>query len=109
MARRLNVDFEILPRVVNVPSQLRNPPKWLNRDLKVVKYIDDALILEKLKVADQPLLDHDGRRIRVVKAIKSGQKFDSIAGRARHRGMKVNEKKTAVLCLSDALTFSPEA
>ena len=52
-------DFEIefLPQAVNVPPRLRRPPKWEDRPLSVVKYIDDAILLEKVNVQKEPLLE----------------------------------------------------
>ena len=52
MVRQLDQDFEILPRVINVPPHLKNPPRWKEEAIKVVKYIDEALILEKCNVHD---------------------------------------------------------
>ena len=44
---------EILPNVVNVPPSLRVLPKWNEEKLKVQKYIDDGVLIEKMNF--QPL------------------------------------------------------
>ena len=53
----------------------------------------------------EPLLELDRKRISVAKATKTEDMFSTIVERARGRGMKVNGKNTAILCLSDTITF----
>ena len=74
----------------------------------MAKYIDDAIIMEKLDTSSFPLLDDQGKKIKTIRAPRSEQVFDRSARRATGRGMKVNQKKTTVLCISDAISFRPE-
>ena len=67
------------------------------------------MILEKVNVHGFPLLDIEGTRTKIVRAPRSEQMFDRIARNAGGRGMKVNQKKTTVLCISDAISCRPEA
>ena len=68
--------------MVNVPSNLRVPPKWVLKEVKVVKYIDDALIMEKTNIHSEPLLDTLEGRVREARAPLSEQMFAYIAQRA---------------------------
>ena len=91
-----------------MPVHLRKQPSWKSRPVEVVKYIDDALILEKVDVYREPLLDTAEGRKKVVDASRSEAMFRRIASRAELRGMKVNEEKTNVLCVTDSIAFRPE-
>ena len=91
-----------------MPVHLRNQPSWKSRPVEVIKYIDDALTLEKVDVYREPLLETPEGRKKVVDATRSGAMFGRIAARAKLRGMKVNEEKTNVLCVTDSIAFRPE-
>ena len=80
-------DFEILPKVVNVPPHLCHQPKWVDRDIYIVNYIDNAMILEKCNVHGEPLLEVNSGKIEIARANKSEKMFARIASRAKSRGM----------------------
>ena len=100
---------EILPSAVNVPASLRKMPKWRNEPIKVVKYIDDGVIIEKLNFHELPLLEQEDVRFKYAHASRSEDMFKHVSERARGRGMVVNDSKTSVLCVSDPLSIQQNA
>ena len=72
--------------------------------------VDDAVQIDKVNmVTVDRSLDSDGGNVRVKHAIQNQNLFLSVTCRAEWKGMKVNEKKTTMLCVSDAATFNAEA
>ena len=65
------------------------------------------MIQEKVNVQDFPLLDSEGQRTKIVRVPRTEQMFNRIVNKASKCGMKVNRKKTTVLCISDAISFKP--
>ena len=104
-------DFELLPRVVNPPGWVRKPKEayWQERDLMCVKYIDDGLLIEKINLKEEPLLEENGVQFKDVNPPKSQIMFDHISKCATDRGMIVNKKKTGLMCTSAAVSFEPRA
>ena len=100
---------EILPSAVNVPASLRKMPKWRNEPIKVVKYIDDGVIIEKLNFHELPLLEQEDVRFKYAHASRSEDMFKHVSERALGRGMVVNDSKTSVLCVSDPLSIQQNA
>ena len=96
---------EILPGAVNVPPHLRNPPLWKDKPLKIIKYIDDGVIIEKVRMSEQALLELNGVVYRDAHVVKTESRVNSIVEKATAVGMKVNEEKTTLLCVSDSISF----
>ena len=90
---------------MNVPSHLRIPPQWKDKLLKIIKYIDDGVIIEKIKMNEQELLELNGVEYRDEHVLKTEARVNSIVTKATAVGMKVNEEKMALLCVSDSRSF----
>ena len=79
----------------------------VQKQVRVFKYVDDNLICEKLNFGATPLTTTAGATIKVKQAVSSQNAFRSISCNAERIGMKVNTSKTNVLCVSDALNYTP--
>ena len=74
----------------------------------IFKYVDDILICEKLNMGQVPITIEGGKNLKLKQALSSQNAFRIITKNARRKGMKVNNSKTNVLCISDALNYSPK-
>ena len=75
---------------------------WVNKLLKVLNYVDDNVIIEKLCL-DNLVIDQDGRK--VGHAALTQNLFRQIVRIAELKGMKVSALKTLLLCISDSRTY----
>ena len=98
-----SLEFKILPQVRNVPKSLRIMPKWHEERIKISKYIDDGLFIEKVNFHPLPPLEMEGKKYKEFHATRSECLFEHVAARARNKGMVVNDAKTAVLCIADTV------
>ena len=80
--------------------------KWRDREGLCLKYVDDNLSVEKICMENAP---SDGAGNRVKHAIPAQNKFRWVTRRAEERGMRVNTSKTAMTCISDAMSYKAEA
>ena len=103
--------------VEGLPQDVPNLPPRLDRDhkhlppfeellLKVQKYVDDNIILERLNF-DQ--LQTNGYGQRDYHATKTQNLFRQIVARAIVNGMKVNASKTKTLLVSELKSYHPAA
>ena len=105
-----------LPFIANSQPVLRPPPEeesvgtqvLVPKQVRIFKYVDDNLLCEKLNFGpvDAAALP-SGKLVKVKQAISSQNAFRSISSNAERIGMRVNSSKTNVLCISDALSYSP--
>ena len=104
-------NYEMLPNVVNAPSGIRGLTEtvWRGRPVSVSKYIDDALMTEKVNARTQPLLQIDGKLFKDIHAAGVQGMFGHIVGAATAKGMVVNDKKTKMICISDSTVGSTQA
>ena len=109
-----NVEFCYEPNVVNAPvheAVLLTPPRETKvgtqvleqKPVKIFKYIDDNLICEKVNFGT--VQTQGDPPIKVKQALPSQNAFRSITTNAEKIGMVVNNKKTVLLCISDALNY----
>ena len=115
----LNIQFQ--PNVVNIPvpeASLITPPREVKvgtqvleeKPVKVFKYIDDNLICEKINFGTCPLVPPNSpgeMPSKIKQALPSQNAFRSITTNAEKIGMVVNNNKTVLLCISDALNYKP--
>ena len=129
-------DYVFLPTARNVERHLRraatvamtSPPHehhprtqaaWKRRRVRCYKYVDDGITTEKVNFenADEGLAHDDDQggtggdpvRLRLKRAVPSENAFRSTCANAVAKGMKVNTLKTNLLCVGDALSYSPVA
>ena len=87
-----------------IDSVLGIPENWTNVPAKVLAYIDDLNVVEKIRHCDAVSDISTKRQLTHVHAPQSESFFNNIANRASELGMKVNEQKTQILCISAAKT-----
>ena len=81
-------------------------PLFRERLLKVLKYVDDILISERINFDK---IRTDGRSSREYHATRSQNLFRRIVAKAEEYGMKVNSSKTATMLISELKSYSPLA
>ena len=112
-----NIEFR--PNVANLPVPapiLVDPPVeeptgtqvLVLKLVKILKYVDDCLAVEKLNFGATASTHTALGPIKTKQAFCSTNAFLSVKTTAEERGMIVNENKTQVLCISDALSYTPE-
>ena len=113
--------IEFRPNVINKPlpdAVMVTPPVevktgtqvLVDKPVMTVKYIDDNLSSEKLNFGRVPITKtNDGENIKTKQAINLQNCFRSVTREAEKRGMVVNVNKTKLLCISDALNYTPKA
>ena len=77
--------------------------------VKVFKYADDNISIEKVNFGQTPVIVRDGLSIKVKLAVNLQNGFRSITSKAKEKGMVVNSNKTKLLTISDALNHRPSA
>ena len=80
--------------------------RWKARKPRKFKYVDDGLLLSKMNMdsADSTGLV-DGMPLKSKLDIPSQNVFRRVVAKAESKGMVVNRSKTAILCMSDSLTY----
>ena len=82
---------------------------WKPEKIKIFKYVDDGLQCEKINMETAERGERDGVNYRSKHAVPSRNVYRHVIRRALSRGMKVNSRKTKLLCVSDAQSFGAEA
>ena len=109
-ARRVRLELGVR----NAPSPFIQPPAetkigtqvLVNKRVRVFKYVDDNITCEKLNFGNVVVQDSsEYGQCKIRQAVSSQNAFFSITGAAKKKGMKVNESKTNLLCVSDSLNF----
>ena len=94
-------------RDTTIPDE-PNPPTsaiWKDRPTSTHKYIDDRTIDTKLNMENVLTID----QLRRKHAVACQNVFGKTVMNAETMGMRVNEKKTNQICISDAMSFKVEA
>ena len=102
------ISFEYLANVKNRPRRIiysdesdidlqrpELPERWMDRNIKCIKYVDDCLSLEKICFG---LRGGQGEERRML-ASKSQRHFRLVEENAAPRGMKLNKGKTRICLL----------
>ena len=105
-------EIEMLPMARNIPSFLVVPhaeapvgTQVLVRKLtNVYKYIDDNVVSEKLNFGNIQSNMIYGVWVREKQAFSSQNAFRTIVRNATAKGMKVNNSKTNIICITDSLS-----
>ena len=83
-----------------INRELGLPLGWTPTDPNIFIYIDDANAVEKCLVPGSLATISQHKQETIVHAAKSEELFRSVTIRAAHIGMRVNQKKTQLLCVS---------
>ena len=92
-------------RELPVEENTKNQSKWKDKKIRVLKYVDDAVQIEKVNMDTARLPDGS----RVKHAVQSETLFLAINSKATWKGMAVNSQKTQMICVSDSLTYEAKA
>ena len=79
---------------------------WKRKRVRAYKYVDDGVTTEKVNFENADEVPGTNT-VKKKHAIPSQNAFNSTASRAGAKGMKVNTLKTNILCVSDAMSYSP--
>ena len=101
--------FELVPRVANVPPWVlkTKDARWTEEDLKSLKYVDDSINIEKFNLRAVPMLQEEGRFIKIAHLDRTRMLLKHVTKRANESGMLVNNSKTSLMCVSAARSFEP--
>ena len=87
------------PEQGEIDAACGDPPnRWTDVNLSLLKYIDDFNGVEKL-YKKSAVLTLSEKNVASVRAFKSEILYGQVSARARTIGMKVNERKTQMLCI----------
>ena len=83
--------------------------RWRAREPRKLKYVEDGMIVSRINMDSGEMVGWDGRReVRRKMDIQTQNMFRRVVRRAESRGMVVNNGKTKVLCISDAMSYTAE-
>ena len=95
---------------VEIPDEIPAGNQTLVKKAVVIrKYVDDCVSSEKLNFGDVEAEAVGGELVKRKQARGSQNAYRSTTRNAFRKGMVVNERKTNILCISDALNYKPEA
>ena len=102
--------FELAPRVANVPPWIlkSKDAKWTDEPLKSLKYVDDSINIEKFNLRAIPMLEDSGTFLKIAEPARTKGLLEHVTLRAHNRGMKVNNAKASLMCVSAAKSFEPQ-
>ena len=84
--------------------------RWKAKRARKFKYVDDGMIVTKVNMDSGVVSLAAGSKPVKDKHDLIGQNmFRRVVSKAESRGMRVNNKKTKILCVSDALNYLPQA
>ena len=99
----------LTPRVANVPEWLRKPKegRWTDVAPESLKFVDDSLHMSVVNMkAVRTLLDEQGYQYRTTTAPHAQDMLEHVTRGAEERGMRVNDSKTGLMCVSTAKTYT---
>ena len=99
--------FETPPDPLPPEPTPRTQARWKDRPAKVYKYVDDAIISDRICMENAHRYEDEETAVREKLAVQTQNLFRRVTGKAEWKGMKVNTGKTKMLCISDALSFVP--
>ena len=111
VVRRPKLKLNVVPQpVIEVPPvEVKTGTQVLTeKTVKFFKYVDDNVSCAKLNFGTTITLTLGGFKIKTRQAIPTQNAFRSVTSRAKEIGMVVNNSKTTLLCVSDALNYRPE-
>ena len=85
-----------------IDQEIGVPPNWQCNDPKIFIYIDDANAVERVRVPGSILHYSQNKPIITVHASKSEEIMKTVTVRAENIGMRVNNQKTQLLCISSS-------
>ena len=84
--------------------------RWKPKKVRKFKYVDDGMIVTKVNMDSGVVsLAAGSKPVRDKHDLIGQNMFRRVVSKAESRGMLVNNKKTKILCVSDALNYLPQA
>ena len=104
-------EIVILNTARNVPPELtsRIEPTWRCKPIKVRKFVDDNVQIEKLHMKKQNTYILNNVHFKKLRVVKSERMFRHIASRANKKGLRVNAAKTNLLLISASNSYEARA
>ena len=105
--KRPGQEFDILPRVANVPPWIRKPkdPEFKSTPIKTYKYVDDEVNTNKVNMKKAKLLVENGEFFKEIVDIKTQNLLHHNATAAQNKGMVISAAKTGLMLVSAATSF----
>ena len=102
-------EFRILPRVANVPPWIPKPkdPKVRDIGLRSYKFVDDSVNTSPVNMRSAQLLEDETGPFKRVVDKRTESLLSHVTCNAVSKGMKINAKKTNLMCVSAATSFRP--
>ena len=87
--------FGLVPRVANVPPWVLKTKdvRWVEEELKSLKYVDDSINIEKFNLRAVPMLQEEGTFIKITQPHRTKMLLEHVTRRANEKGMLVNNPK----------------
>ena len=93
------------PRTITYDARDERPPKWKETELKIYKYVDDFLGVEKVCTKEGIMTITQNKTEISTRAKQSEAFYRQVEKDAKEIGMSVNASKTQMLCISPALSL----
>ena len=94
---------------ISIPEEVNKKKtglRWKAKPPRSLKFVDDSMIVAKINMDSAAIGQAPpGKPIKKKHDLQSQNVFRRIVRKAESRGMVVNNTKTKVLCVSDALTY----
>jgi hypothetical protein len=81
--------------------------QWQDKLPALFKFVDDGSIFSKVNMYNAVVRSEEGRVVHEKQDIMTENVFNRSKTRAEAKGMKINVKKTAMLVISSAISFTP--
>ena len=99
---------------VSIPDEINTKAtglRWKAKKTRTLKYVDDKIMATKIHMRSGLLTGHTdgGKPVRVKHDLITQNVFRRVVAKATSRGMVVNNKKTNLLCISDAMSYKATA
>ena len=109
LARRISYsdegEVDVLPEINKKATGLR----WKPREARKLKFVDDGTMVAKLNMESGECVGRDGgRELRRKEDLQTQNMFRRVVRKAESRGMVVNNGKTKILCISDAMRYTAQ-
>ena len=100
-------EYVLLPRIANIPPWLKGKTekKWTDKPIMSVKFVDDGINVETINMKEEPMMTEGGQCFKITKAAKTAGLLEHIRHASENKGMKVNEGKTGLMCVSTARSY----
>lgn len=100
-------DFDLLPRVTNIPPWIRKPKDSLFKQtpLKLYKYVDDNVNTSQVNMKKATMLVENGVHLKDLVDLRTQNHLQHVAARAKERGISINSEKTGLMLVSAATSF----